>query len=83
MRRSPTGIEVALSEAMARVASLYAQVPEQRWPDVNGEQWAALEASVDRACDEGSEEEARRAIEAWERHALRVLQSLVEERVDG
>lgn len=83
MRRTLSGVEVALSEAMARVAAIYAEIPEASRPDVTGERWAALEADVDRAGGSGDRDAALLAIERWEQHARRVLSHLAGGRGDG
>lgn len=76
MRRRLPGIERDLSAAFARVAKLYAAVPEHLRPDVNGERWQQLEAEIDRACGAGDRDAALLAIERWERHASDVLTRL-------
>jgi hypothetical protein len=66
-------VNAELAAAVRRVNALYVRVPEDRWPDVNAERWARLEARIDSALRLGQRTAALRAIEDWERHATREL----------
>jgi hypothetical protein len=67
------GINGELAAAVRRVNAVYSRIPEDDRPDVTGQAWSQLEANLDRSCAAGDYYEARGAIEAWERHAMRVL----------
>lgn len=77
MRRTNPRISVALSEAFAKVARLYAQIPEPYRPDVNGERWLELEREIDVRCGAGDIDGALLAIERWREHGERVLSQIL------
>lgn len=73
MRRTLSGIDIALGEAVNRIRPIWESCPDPR-PDIAGEAWHALEAELDRACGSGERDLALLAIRRWEDRTLDVLQ---------
>ena len=62
-----------LTAALGRVNAAYSRLPEDRRPDIVGEDWLGLESEIDRACAADDREAAAGAIAAWETHARSVF----------
>lgn len=73
MRRRLPGVDAELAAAVRRVNADYWRIPEAHRPDVTGERWDALEATLDARCAAGDRQGALDAIAAWEGHARGIL----------
>lgn len=73
------GLNADLALAVRRMNAIYARIPTDQAPDINGESWCRLEAEIDRASSVGDYEAAIVAIGRWEEHARRVLEPLADQ----
>lgn len=72
MTRLP-GINAYLASAVRRVAAAYERRPAAHRPEINSQEWSALEAEINAACARGDRDSAGAAIDRWERHAMNEL----------
>jgi len=63
-------IREEMADSLRRVNAAYSRLRDPESVDIFEAEWMALRSAVDVAVADGDDRAARKAIKAWERHAL-------------